>query len=141
MRKGSAWVGWGLLALGLFGNAIGAILSMANGRLLQNSGEGEVLTLTFGSFLVVGCLLLARRPDNRIGWIFTAVGLLTTTAVLAEGYTTYAYVTHPGSLPGRVVAAWVFTWIWPPIGMLTVVFPLLLFLTGRSLSSRWQPVT
>jgi hypothetical protein len=50
-------------------------------------------------------------------------------------------VTHPGSLPGRLVAAWVFTWIWLPIGMLTVVFPLLLFPTGRSLSSRWRPVT
>jgi hypothetical protein len=91
--------------------------------------------------LVVGCVLVARRPDNRIGWIFTAVGLLTTAAILAQGYTTYAYVTHPGSLPGRLFAAWVFTWIWLPIGMLTVVFPLLLFPTGRSLSARWRPVT
>jgi hypothetical protein len=141
VRKGSTWVGWGLLALGLVGNAVAAILSVVNGRLLQNLGEDQVLTLAFGSFLVVGCLLVVRRPDNRIGWIFTAVGLLTTTAILAEGYTIYAYVTYPGSLPGRLVAAWVFTWIWLPIGMLTVVFPLLLFPTGRSLSWRWRPVT
>jgi hypothetical protein len=109
--------------------------------LLQNSGEGLVLTLAFGSFLVVGCVLLARRPDNHIGWIFTAVGLLTTTAILAEGYVVYAYVTHPGPLPGRLVAAWLYTWIWNPMIMLTVVFPLLLFPTGRSLSPRWRPVT
>jgi hypothetical protein len=134
-------VGWGLLALGLIGNAAGAILSVVNGRLLQNSGEGLVLTLAFGSFLVVGCLLVARRPDNRIGWIFTAVGLLTTTAILAEGYVIYAYVTHPGPLPGRLLAAWVFTWIWQPMIILAVVFPLLLFPTGRSLSPRWRPVT
>jgi hypothetical protein len=131
----------GLLALGLVGNAAGAILSAENGRLLQNSGEGLVLTLAFGSFLVVGCLLVARRPDNRIGWIFTAVGLLTAAASLAEGYVIYAYVSHPGSLPGRLVAAWVYTWIWLPIIMLTVVFPLLLFPTGHSLSPRWRPVT
>jgi hypothetical protein len=44
-------------------------------------------------------------------------------------------------LPGRLVAAWVYTWIWLPIIMLTVVFPLLLFPTGRSLSPHWRPVT
>jgi hypothetical protein len=134
-------VGWGLLALGLVGNAAGAILSAENGRLLQNSGEGLVLTLAFGSFLVVGCLLVARRPDNRIGWIFTAVGLLTAAAGVAEGYVIYAYVTHPGPLPGRLLAAWMYTWIWLPLIMLTVVFPLLLFPTGHSLSPRWRPVT
>jgi hypothetical protein len=123
VRTRSARVGWGLLALGLVGHAAGVVLWMVNGSLLQNSGEDIALTLAFGSFLVVGCVLVARRPDNRIGWIFTAVGLLTTAAILAQGYTTYAYVTHPGSLPGRLFAAWVFTWIWLPIGMLTVVFP------------------
>jgi hypothetical protein len=85
-------------------------------------------------------VLLARRPGNIIGWIFTAVGLLTTAAILAEGYTLYAYVTHPGPLPGRLLAVWVYNWIWLPIGMLTVVFPLLLFPTGRPLSARWRPV-
>jgi hypothetical protein len=141
MGQRSTWVGWGLLALGLVGNAAGVVLSVVNGNFLQDSGEDVVLTLAFGSFLVVGCVLVARQPDNRIGWIFTAVGLLTTVAILVEEYVIYAYVTHPGPLPGRLVAAWVYNWIWLPIGILTVVFPLLLFPTGRSLSSRWRPVT
>ena len=140
MRKSSARVGWGLLALGLVGNVAGVVLSVINDRFLQDSGQGVALTLAFGSFLVVGCVLLARRPGNIIGWIFTAVGLLTTAAILAEGYTTYAYITHPGPLPGRLLAVWVYNWIWLPIGMLTVVFPLLLFPTGRPLSARWRPV-
>jgi hypothetical protein len=129
-----------LLALGLVGNVAGVVLSVINDRFLQDSGQGVALTLAFGSFLVVGCVLLARRPGNIIGWIFTAVGLLTTAAILAEGYTTYAYITHPGPLPGRLLAVWVYNWIWLPIGMLTVVFPLLLFPTGRPLSARWRPV-
>jgi hypothetical protein len=141
MGQRSAWVGWGLLALGLVGHAAGVVLSVVNGGVLQDSGEDVVLTLAFGSFLVVGCVLVARRPDNRIGWIFTAVGLLTTAAILVEEYVIYAYVTHPRPLPGRLVAAWIYHWIWLPIGILTVVFPLLLFPTGRSLSSRWRPVT
>ena len=140
MRKRSARVGWGLLALGLVGNVAGVVLSVINDRFLQDSGQDVALTLAFGSFLVVGCVLLARRPGNIIGWIFTAVGLLTTAAILAEGYTLYAYVTHPGPLPGRLLAVWVYNWIWLPIGMLTVVFPLLLFPTGRPLSARWRPV-
>jgi MFS family permease len=140
VRKSSARVGWGLLALGLVGNVAGVVLSVINDRFLQDSGQGVALTLAFGSFLVVGCVLLARRPGNIIGWIFTAVGLLTTAAILAEGYTTYAYITHPGPLPGRLLAVWVYNWIWLPIGMLTVVFPLLLFPTGRPLSTRWRPV-
>jgi MFS family permease len=140
VRKSSARVGWGLLALGLVGNVASVVLSVINDRFLQDSGQGVALTLAFGSFLVVGCVLLARRPGNVIGWIFTAVGLLTTAAILAEGYTTYAYITHPGPLPGRLLAVWIYNWIWLPIGMLTVVFPLLLFPTGRPLSARWRPV-
>jgi hypothetical protein len=141
MGQRSTWVGWGLLALGLVGHAAAVVLSVINGSVLQDSGEDVVLTLAFGSFLVVGSVLVARRPDNRIGWIFTAVGLLTTAAILVEEYVIYAYVTRPGPLPGRLVAAWVYNWIWLPIGILTVVFPLLLFPTGRSLSPRWRPVT
>jgi hypothetical protein len=132
------WVAWGLLALGLLGNAAGVALSVANGRLGWHAGEA-LLLVVFPVFLVVGCLILARRPGNVIGWIFTAVGLLTTAAGLAEPYASYAY-THPGSLPAPLVAAWVNTWIWSPTIVLMVVFPLLLFPTGRSLSPRWRPV-
>ena len=43
MRKSSARVGWGLLALGLVGHAAGVVLWMVNGSLLQNSGEDIAL--------------------------------------------------------------------------------------------------
>jgi hypothetical protein len=133
-------VAWGLLGLGCVGSAAAVALSVANGTLLRNQGEA-LLLVVFAAFLVVGCLILARRPGNVIGWIFTAVGLLTMTAVLAETYAEYAYVTRPGSLPAPLVGVWVVTWIWTPTIMLMLVFPLLLFPTGRSLSPRWLPVT
>ena len=59
MRKSSARVGWGLLALGLVGNAAGVVLSVVNDRFLQDSGQDVALTLAFGSFLVVG------RPQGQ----------------------------------------------------------------------------
>jgi hypothetical protein len=137
--KRSTWVAWGLLALGCVGNAAAVALSVAEGSFARRPGE-VLLWLVFPAFLVVGCLLLARRPGNVIGWIFTAVGLLTMTAVLAEGYARYAYETQPGSLPAPLVAAWVFNWIWSPTIILALVFPLLVFPTGRSLSPRWRPL-
>jgi MFS family permease len=112
---------------------------VADGSFGEHPDEA-LLWMAFTACLVVGCLILARRPGNVIGWIFTAVGLLTMAAVLAEHYAKYGYA-HPGSLPGPLVAAWVLNWIWGPLVVLVLVFPLLLFPTGRSLSPRWRPVT
>jgi hypothetical protein len=140
VRKRWTWVAWGLLALGCVGNAAGVALSVANGSFRQDLSDTLIGRAAFAAFLVVGCLILARRPGNIIGWIFAAVGLLTMTGGLVEPYAEYAYVTRPGSLPAPLVAAWVFTWVWDPAIILTFVFPLLLFPTGRSLSARWRPV-
>jgi hypothetical protein len=138
-RYRSTWVAWALLVFGCLGNAATIALSVAEGSLGPHPDEA-LLWMAFTACLVVGCLILARRPGNVIGWIFTAVGLLTMAAALTENYAKYAYA-HPGSLPGPLVAAWVFNWIWGPLIVLVLVFPLLLFPTGRSLSPRWRPVT
>jgi hypothetical protein len=139
VRRRPNWVAWGLLALGLVGNAAGLALGVANHHGAANPDQA-LLWVVFAAFLCVGCLIQARRAGNVVGWIFTAVGLLTMTAGLAEAYARYADA-HPGSLPGPLVANWIVSWIWGPTIILTLVFPLLLFPTGRSLSPRWRPVT
>jgi hypothetical protein len=136
----SAWLAWGLLVVGCVGNAAGLVLSVANGSFRQDLGDALILRVVFAAFLVVGCLILARRPGNVIGWVFTAVGLLTMIGGLVEPHAEYAYVTRPGSLPAPLVADWVDGWIWDPTIIFTLVFPLLLFPTGRPLSPRWRPV-
>jgi hypothetical protein len=76
MRKRTTRLAWGLLAFGCVGNAVGIAASVdAGGSFGQHSGEAFPWVV-FAAFLVVGCLILARRPGNTIGWIFTAVGLL-----------------------------------------------------------------
>jgi hypothetical protein len=64
--------------------------------------------LDFTAFMVVGAFIVARRPSNAIGWLFSGVGLLAMAAFLAGEYTQYAYVTRPGALPGATLsrASW-----------------------------------
>jgi hypothetical protein len=82
----------------------------------------------------------AHRPGNAVGWIFSAVGLLTATGVLATEYAAYANRARPGGMPGAVLAAWYTSWWWYPTLVLVLVFTLLVFPTGRLLSARWRPV-
>jgi hypothetical protein len=138
VRGRSRRVAWSLLAL--FGAGFAAVpLSIANGNFQRDPGLNLALVLAFTAFMVVGAVIVAHRPANRVGWIFSAIGLLAAAGVLAMEYAEYAYVTRPGSLPGAGLAAW-FQWWWLPVLGLIFVFTLLLFPTGRLPSARWRPV-
>jgi hypothetical protein len=120
-------------------HGVGVPLSVANGNFQRRPGFLLALLLAFTAFMVVGAVIVARRPANVIGWLFSAIGLLTATGTLALDYAEYAYVTRPGSLPGALLAAW-YQWWWLPMFALILVFTPLLFPTGRLLSARWRPV-
>jgi hypothetical protein len=90
--------------------------------------------------MVVGVVIVAHRPGNAVGWIFSAIGLLTATGVLATEYAAYAARTRPDLSPGVVLAAWYTSWWWFPTLVLVLVFTPLVFPTGRLLSARWRPV-
>jgi hypothetical protein len=87
-------------------HGLGIPLSVANGNFQRQPGFLLALLLAFTAFMVVGAVIVARRPGNVIGWLFSAIGLLTATGTLALDYAEYAYVTRPGSLPGALLAAW-----------------------------------
>jgi hypothetical protein len=135
----STRVAWSMLAVFAVGYAA-APLSMVNGNFQRQPGFYLALVLAFTAFMVVGAVIVAHRPGNPIGWIFSAVGLLSSAAVLGVEYAEYAYVTRPGSLPGAGLAAWVAVWSWFPLLGLILLFTPLLFPTGRLLSARWRPV-
>ena len=86
---------------------------------------------------VLGALIVARHPRNRIGWILV-LGALSLAAVLAASpYVWVALYAHPGSLPGGSWAAlvsslWPAFFAWP----LAVAF---VFPDGRLPSPRWRP--
>jgi hypothetical protein len=138
MRTRWSWVAWSMLAAFAVGYGA-APLSVANGNFQRQPGFYLAMVLAFTAFMVVGAVIVAHRPGNAIGWIFSAVGLLSATAALGMEYAEYAYVTRPGSLPGAVVAVSLY-WFWFPLLGLILVFTPLLFPTGRLLSARWRPV-
>jgi hypothetical protein len=127
-----------MLAVFIVSVVFAAILAVADGSFQQNPANFLVFVLGFGAFMVVGALVVAHRPNNAIGWIFSAIALLAFTAGLAAEYATYALVTRPGSLPGATFAAWYASWPWYPTLGLALVFTPLLFPTGHPLSPRWR---
>jgi hypothetical protein len=140
VAKRWSWVAWSMLAVYVVSIVSGVILAVANGTFQQDVPNQVLLLLGFSAFMVVGALLVAHRPANTIGWIFSAIALLAATAQLAGEYALYAYVTRPGSLPGAVLGAWYASWMWWLVLALALVFIPLFFPTGRPLSPRWRPV-
>ena len=84
MRTRSARVAWTMLAVFAVGYAA-APLSIANGN-FERPGQNLALVLAFTAFMVVGAVIVAHRPGNLLGWIFTAIGLLASAGVLALEY-------------------------------------------------------
>jgi hypothetical protein len=87
---------------------------------------------------VVGAVVAARRPENPIGWLLSASGLLVGFGLFAGQYAYYTLVTRPGSLPGGQAMLWLAGWPFDA-GLFLVLFLLLLFPTGRLPSPRWRP--
>jgi signal transduction histidine kinase len=87
----------------------------------------------------LGVLLVLRRPENRIGWLFLLVGSVLGITQFAGAYATHALLVDPGSLPGGNLAGWISNVLWPiPLSALVLLF--LWFPTGRVPSPRWRPV-
>jgi signal transduction histidine kinase len=87
----------------------------------------------------LGVLLVLRRPENRIGWLFLFVGLVLGAALFAGAYAAHALLIDPGSLPGGKLAGWIGNVLWP-LSFMALVLLFLWFPTGRIPSRRWRPV-
>ena len=87
----------------------------------------------------LGVLLVLRRPENRIGWLFLLVGLVLGIGQFAGAYAAHALLVDPGSVSGGNLAGWISNMLWPlPFSALVLLF--LWFPTGRVPSPRWRPV-
>jgi len=92
------------------------------------------------AFSAVGALVASRRPENLIGWIMCATGLLFALNGLAGSYAAHALYSGSEPMPGAAFAAWanVFIGNLPLLPLLPLL--LLLFPDGRLPSRRWRPV-
>ena len=137
MRTRSTWAAWSMAAIFVVGCGAAVALQVATGSFSPDSVAHE---LTFTGFMVVGAVIVAHRPGNAVGWIFSAVGLLAATGWLAFEYAVSAYITRPGSVPGAIWAAWYQQQWWILMYTLVFIATPLLFPTGRLPSTRWRPV-
>jgi hypothetical protein len=106
----------------------------------EHPAEDVVLFVGFGLFAAVGSLLVAKRPDNPIGWIMSANALIVGIFPACESYAAYVMSTsgQPDAL--AVVGVWANSWYWYLLLALTFIYLPLLFPDGRLLSRRWLPV-
>lgn len=139
MAKRSTSVAWSMLAIYAASLACRTVLAVLNGNIAGNATYALYLP-AFTAFMVVGALVVARRPANPIGWLFSAIALLSLGASLAVEYLQYVSVTRAGPLPFAVGAAWYLAWAAFPVFGLTFTFTPLLFPTGRLPSRRWRPI-
>jgi|SRR5579863_4004956 len=95
-----------------------------------SSADKVVVVLFIASFATMGALLAWKRPENRIGWLLSAIGLAYALGVLGLP------LSH---LSGTLALANWLGWIWL-FGLGLSVVVLLLFPTGALPSRRWRPV-
>ena len=95
-----------------------------------NSANVVVAVVLIGSFATMGALLAWKRPENRIGWLMSAVGLLYAVGVAGALLSDVQRTLTPTNWVG---------WIWLT-GIGLAVYVVLLFPTGTLPSPRWRPV-
>ena len=91
------------------------------------------------SFSAVGAVIVARRPENPVGWVFLFGGLCNSLNAFSWEYSRFALLAADGAWPFGPFLAWLSTWIFAP-GFVAFPLTLLLFPTGRLPSRRWRPL-
>jgi hypothetical protein len=87
-------------------------------------------------FAIVGAMVVARRPENSIGRLFAAVGVLYAVSSFVTGWLVYSVFTS--RLPATEFAAWVAEWLVPIPLFVGPLLLLLLFPDGKPLTARWR---
>jgi len=113
------------------------MLSVANRPEVRLYGPWVTLTLICLTFVTFGALIVSLRPGNVIGWLFLALGVGVGVQLFSGQYATVALFSE--TLPGGAVAAWLSTLVRYSV-LLSFLFLVLLFPTGKLPSPRWRPV-
>jgi len=124
------------LPFAAFGGGVLGFLS-ASARIFPSLGTIVLLALLALTFTTVGAVVASRRPENPIGWIFCAGGLILSVTVSAENYTEYALNASTGSLLGVQYAGWIASWALPLTLLLVATMLFLLFPDGKLSSREW----
>jgi hypothetical protein len=142
----ASWLAWSLAALcvAVFVSSV-PLFVLARSAEVPSSWNADLTIgglLGSGLFLVfplVGALIASRRPENPIGWLCLADGLLWMTTNMLDDYSVYG-MAKPTSLPFPLGAAGINNWLWVPEVGLLAIYVFLLFPDGRLPTRRWRPL-
>jgi len=132
-------IAWGSVALAIAFGVLAIGLTVGNGGALPVTTTIEsgaigtsVLMAIVLSFSIVGAIIATRRPDNWLGWLFCADGLLISFQNFAGVYASFhGTAASPGSLPGAPWSALLDDSLWIPFLFMTTAFLFLLFPEGQ----------
>jgi hypothetical protein len=138
--RAASWLAWSLGILSVVLLAFTLLLFALN--LLNPDVEVYGLwvqeTVVAVTFPALGLLIVSRRPEHPIGWLFCGAGLVAGLDHFCGEYAIYALLAQPDTLPAGQAAAWMSSWLWVPSNAL-LVYVVLLFPDGRLPSQRWRP--
>jgi hypothetical protein len=132
------------LAYGLAAFAIVTVIpGSAVTTWLDWTGPADLLAGTLFALLgvtsaVIGALVASRVPSNAVGWLILGLGVGLGVLMAATAYSEAHQLAAVGSLPGQAAAAWISNVLGIPLLYGVTGLLLLLFPTGRPLSSRWR---
>ena len=143
----ASWLAWSLAGLSVVMAAASVALYIATRSVEPPSSWGTggdsavlILLLPFLAFPLVGALVASKRPENPIGWICLAVGIIWMIMLMSTSYGLYGLVVRPGSVPFPAAIGSLGEWMWVPSVGLLGIYLVLLFPDGRLPSRRWRPL-
>jgi hypothetical protein len=151
-RRAASWLAWSTCALCVAMAVLGILFLLLLSRfphsvIVDQWLENVMVMVVFSpllavvtilSFSTMGAVIVSRRPDNIVGWLFCAIGFVGGVRLFITEYAAYSLVTESGSSVGGEVLAWIACWLWvPDVGLYLLL--VLLFPNGRLPSTRWRP--
>jgi hypothetical protein len=140
--RAASRLGWCLFAVSAGLLVAGtAVVSIPPSAKLPAADRLDVLDVLFSLaylvFSLVGALIVSRRRENSVGWLFCATGFVNAVWVFTRCYAIRAVAGETNWLPAGHAAAWLANVLPVPGGWLLLPV-LFLFPTGRPLSARWR---
>jgi hypothetical protein len=114
------------------------VVPLNGGEIGSSDATGSAILAV--SFSAVGAVIVARRPENPVGWILLFGGLCNSLNAFSWEYSRYALLTVEGPWPLGPFFAWLSIWIFAPGFVASFPLTLLLFPRGRLPSPRWRPL-